>query len=405
MALGTIATIATIAGAAMSIAGTAYAATKDGPTMPNGASSSKKVADAQASLLPSQLKLQQLQQQGGKGSVYMPAHEKPMKVVEVTTGTKIDKGNTILGQNLAGVDPAGSIFFGLGKRNKDVREVVPYVESEWEPGGKYYDQRENGQVPWYWQNQVVPAGEQELDFTGYGTADIEGERARREADLAIELGKKYGVDFAKQARELQEQADPLGTQARAMEYDLLHKDMPISPLAGTLNDQITSEVQAGRGLDPMSRDLLDASIAQANASRGDAVKSGDVSQSMSTGAEGQARLQAALTKSGAFQSSGQTPEDIAWRREQQRISNLGAFVNGQTPESQFGNIARSGQGTTPVSGAQPNATLPTNASTVGQNYATAGYAANTQAAMQPNSWFAGLSGLLTGIGSLKTGTG
>lgn len=405
MALGTIATIATIAAAATSIAGAAYAATSSGPKMPDSASSSQKVADAQAALLPSQLRLQQLQQQGGKGTVNMPAHMKPMKVVEVTTGTKIDKGNTILGQNLAGVDPAGSIFFGLGKRNKDVRQVVPYVESEWEPGGKYYDQRENGEVPWYWQNEPVAAGPEEFDFTGYGTADIEGDAARRQADLELELGRKYGTQFAESGRQLAEQADPLGTQARALEYELLHKDMPVSPLAGMLNDQITSEVQAGRGLDPMSQDLLEAAVAKSNAARGDQASAGSVAESMSTGAEGQARLEAALRKSGAFQSSGQTPEDIEFRRNQQQISNLGAFVNGATPESQFGNISQANRGATPVTGAQTNATLPTNAGLVGQNYANQGYAANAQRAMQPNSWFTGISALMNGIGALKTGSG
>ena len=401
MALGTIATIAAIAAAATSVAGTAYAATRKSPTMPDGASSSREVALAQAQALPGTLALQQLMQQGGQGSAYMPAHQQIQKVVDVTTGYRTDRGVTALQAlgSTAGYVPTA------GAASRAIRETVPYVESEWEPGGKYYDQRENNQAPWYEMNMPVAAGPQDFDFSGYGTADIEGKKARDQADLELEIGRKYGVDFATQARLLQEQADPLGTQARAKEYELLQQESPISPIAGTLNDQIDAQVKAGRGLDPMSRELMDQSLAQANAARGGNLGGGAVANAMATGAEGQARLDAAASKGGQFLASGQTPEDIAFRRTQQGISNLGAFVNGQTPQSQFGNIARANQGAAPVSGAQANATMPNNAGTIGQNFATNAYAANVNSAQNtPNNWFAGLSSVLSGIGGLRSGT-
>jgi hypothetical protein len=245
-----------------------------------------------------------------------------------------------------------------------------------------------------------------VDFSGFGTADIEGKAARDQADLELSLGQKYGKDFAELARQNQELADPLGTQARAKQFELMQKDMPVSPLSKTLDEQIRGQLEAGRGLDAGSRELMDKAVADAAVSRGGGASAAEVTGSMSTGAEGQRRLEEALHKSQGFMSSGQTPEDIAFKRNQQMEANLGAFIAGQTPQSQFGNISRANQGATPVTGAQQNATMPNNAGAVGSNYSTAGFAANANtAANSTNSLFAGLSSLLTGIGSLKKTTG
>lgn len=397
MALATIATIATIVGVGASVGGSVYAATRKPPEMPDGASSSREVALAQAQAFPGNLGLQQLMQQGGKGSVYMPAHQGKEKMVEVTVGQEPNRAQRSPMTWLAG----GAPIFSTNNK----RELVPYVESEWQEGGKYFDQLENGKAPWYYVPTDVPAGPQEFDFTGYGTADIEGKRARDQADLELEIGKKYGVDFATQARLNQEQADPLGTAARAKEYELLQKETPVSPISGTLNDQITAQVKAGRGVDPMSAELLDRALAQANAVRGNQTAGADVLESLGTGAQGEARAQAAAGKGRQFLASGQTPEDIAYRRTQQGISNLGAFVNGQTPQSQFGNISRANQGAAPVTGAQKNATMPNNAGQIGQNFASNAYAANVNAAQNNPSWLTGLSSILSGIGGLKAATG
>jgi hypothetical protein len=408
MALGTIATIATIAAAATSVGVTAYSATQKSPTQPDGASSSRKVAQAQADALPYQLQLQQLMQQGGKGVVDMPAHTRTEKVYNVPAGSQWDYNEKkgLLGRAAMGADPIGGTIMATLGANKKRTEWKLVKASEWEKGGSMEGQPK---PPEEWSGMYdfpVPAGPQEVDFTGFGTADIEGNKARKRADLELTLGQKYGVQFAEEARKAQEQADPLGTKARALEAELIKKDMPVSPLSGTLDSQLQSQLGAGRGLDPMSRDLLDQAVAQANASRGGQTGAGEVANSMATGAEGQARLQAALDKSKGFLASGETPEDIAYKRAQQKITNTGAFVNGATPQSQFGAIGQAGKGAAPVSGAQPTATMANNAGQVGQSYATTVGAANAaNANTQSNNWFAGLSSLLSGIGSLKTAKG
>jgi hypothetical protein len=407
MALSTIATIATIAAAATSIGGTIYASQQKGPTQPDGASSSKKVAMAQAMALPDQLKLQQLMQQGGKGTVNMPAHEREEDFywVKGGSGNEYDEKKGLLGRAAMGADPIGGTIMSVFGANKQRTVWNPVPKSEWGPGGQF-----EGQDPPPWgggkRTIQVPEGPQEVDFSGFGTADIEGKKARDQADLELSLGQKYGKDFAELARQNQELADPLGTQARAKQFELMQKEMPVSPLSGTLDEQIRGQLEAGRGLDASSRELMDKAVADAAASRGGGASSEEVTGSMSTGAEGQRRLEEALHKSQGFMSSGQTPEDIAFKRNQQMEANLGAFISGQTPQSQFGNISRANQGATPVTGAQPNATMPNNAGAVGSNYSTAGFAANANtAANSTNSLFAGLSSLLTGIGSLKKKTG
>lgn len=412
MALATIATLATIAAAGTSMYAGYEASRQKIPTT-DAASSSKKVSDAQALALPEQLKLQQLMQQGGKGTINMPAHTRTEKVYNIPAGSEWDPSasNNLSSMAVKGIDPiAGTLMddglmSGLGLKSKrTVWKLVP--ASEWDEGGSMAGQP---RPPEEWsgtQDIQVPAGPQEVDFSGFGTADIEGTKARQAADLQLSLSQKYGKQFAEEARKAAEQADPLGTQARKLEYELINKDMPVSAIPGTLDRQITDQVKAGRGLDTMSRDLLDQAIADANASRGGRTAAGDVAGSMATGAEGQARLNAALTKGGAFQSSGVTPEDVRFKRAQQKISNLGSFVNGATPQSQFGNLGNAATGATPTAQAQPSATLPNNASQIGSAYANSVNSTNTSIANnQSNNWFAGLSTLLNSVSALKTAKG
>lgn len=406
MALGTIATLATIAAAGTSIYAGIEAANRSIPTV-DGASSSKKVSDAQAAALPTQLQLQQLMQQGGKGYVDMPAHTREEDFYWVQGGSEWDYNEKtgLFGRAAMGVDPIGGTVLAILGANSDRTIWNQVPKSEWEEGGQFYGQ---DVPPWGGGKRTVQvaAGPQLVDFSGYGTADIEGTKARKQTDNALTLAQKYGVQFAEQARKEQEQADPLGTKARQMEYDLLKKDMPVSPINAKLNEQITGQVKAGRGFDPMTADLLDKAVAEANASRGGQATAGDISTSMSTGAAGQQRLDAALSKSGSFLQSGQTPEDVAYKRAQQTISNTGSFVNGQTPQSQFGNLANAGNGATPVAQSQTTTGLPNNATQIGTSYANSVNTGNTNQALNgTNSWFAGLSTLLNGISSLNTAKG
>src|SRR5262245_44122110 len=73
--LSTLGTIAAIASAATSIAGSAYAASQGTPSAPNPYSSSRKVAQAQANALAKQRQLSASEQMGGKASQRIPKHK------------------------------------------------------------------------------------------------------------------------------------------------------------------------------------------------------------------------------------------------------------------------------------------------------------------------------------------
>ena len=49
----------------------------------------------------------------------------------------------------------------------------------------------------------------------------------------------------------------------------------------------------------------------------------------------------------AFLTSGATPEDVAYRREEQAFANLGSFAVGESPIAQFGQLSGAGEGAVP----------------------------------------------------------
>lgn len=386
MSFATTGTIISAAAAAASLANMGYQAASGPPKVPDGASASREIAAAQAAMLPYQREIAAAQQMGTSVTVPTGPHKAKQDLVRLPSSG--------LGQ----VSVPGQPGRSLGR-------VVPYVASEWQPGGKYY--KEGQATPDVFTKKVkVPGGSKEYDFAGYGTADIESELAREMTDLQIEMGKKYGTQFADEARKLTELSDPEGTKARALEYQLIqdqiNKPPAISPLSGALDSQIAEQVKARGGIDSMERDLLDQAVMQANASRGGSVNAGQVEQALTTGYEGEARRNATMDKANAWLASGSTPEDINYRREQQNLANLGAFTAGQTPQSQFQNLSSAGQGAAPFYQGQQLPQQPASAGSQGGAYAANAFNANVnQQAGQANGWFAGLSGILNGLGTIN----
>ena len=426
MALGTIATIAAIAAAASSVASTAYAATQSTPRAPSGASSSRRVAYAQANALPTQRGLSAAEQQGGNYSMWVPAHNEPTQYVKVPKEMASDFNSRMTdnaGTGLAGLlfNESGISLPGLGGEQRQYA-YVPYHPEDWQAGGKFADTQlakgpnAPGSDAWI-RNHVVTRGQhvaghtQNYDFSGYGTADIQGQLARQFTELQRDLGAKYGTQFAEEARREAELADPQGFAARRAELDLINQGidnpLPINPMATTLDQRMLERVKAGSGLDSMSQEALDKAIQNANASRGGNVSSGDVSQSLSTGVEGAARRQAAIDQALNYVRSGVSPADVQYRREQQNLSNLGNFVAGRTPESQFQSLSSAGaSGATPFYGGQQLPSMPNNAGPAGQNYALQNWQQGLrQQQQQAGSWTSGISAILQSIGALGAGIG
>ncbi|HXJ71998.1 MAG TPA: hypothetical protein VNM37_04055, partial [Candidatus Dormibacteraeota bacterium] len=99
----------------------------------------------------------------------------------------------------------------------------------------------------------------------------------------------------------------------------------------------------------------------------------------------------------SFLQSGVSPEDVTYRRIQQSLANLGAFVNNETPEAQFGQLSGAQSGAAPfTSTGTPAAGLNPNAGAEGISNAFLMY--HNQLA-QGNSVLGGIS---TGVNTLAT---
>ena len=250
--------------------------------------------------------------------------------------------------------------------------------------------------------RMVPENQAYADFTGFGEADVQGKIAEDYADLMIELGDKYGQQFVEEARKQLELSDPEGMAAREKMGQMIEQqaqETPERPVADLMDQQVGEQLEAGNRLDAMSRDVLDASLQDALRARGQTGSVDQFAQPMETGLAGDARRQAGIQKALGWLSSGATPEDVQFRREQQNLANMGAYIGGRTPQAEFANLSGAQQGATPMRGGSQLPTMNQNAGQSSQQAALndwqtqMGYAAN-----QANPWMAGLSGLL-GVGS------
>lgn len=241
-----------------------------------------------------------------------------------------------------------------------------------------------------------------VDFTGIGSADVQGAVAQKMAKVQLDLAQKYDSQFIEQALAQEKLADPESFAARDKMDALIHQQInrvPDRPVADLLQKQVGDQLSAAKNgrLDDATKAILDAAVEKSLAARGGSGgQAGDFEAPLTTGFEGEARRKAAMDKAQAWLGSGATPEDTEYRREQQNLANLSAETTGQTPTSQFKNLSASQQGPTPVVQGQPLSQLPTNTTQTGASAALAGQAAQNS---QANPWLAGMSTLLN-IGSV-----
>lgn len=292
-------------------------------------------------------------------------------------------------------NPLEAVAFGGIKEKFGIAEIdLSALRKAAEKNKTYYLHKKTG--------KLVPENKAYADFTGFGEADVQGKIAEDYADLMIELGDKYGQQFVEEARKQLELSDPEGMAAREKMGEMIEQqaqETPERPVADLMDQQVGEQLEAGNRLDAISRDVLDASLQDALRARGQTGSVDQFAQPMETGLAGDARRQAGIQKALGWLSSGATPEDVQFRREQQNLANMGAYIGGRTPQAEFANLSGAQQGATPMRGGSPLPTMNQNAGQSSQQAALSdwqtqmGYEAN-----QANPWMAGLSGLL-GLGS------
>lgn len=291
------------------------------------------------------------------------------------------------------VNVGGSIESGP----KQNAQWVPYVESEWQPGGKYAYQGS----PVIKEMQVEVGrtdGTKDYDFTGKGDIDNQVDLSKKMAASMLDLQRKYGVDFAKVGVEQEELADPESAAARKELIRRIEEQAAkeqARPVANELRNQIASELA--------SRDKLDESQSEAirrtlldRAARGDAATAdvaGGIAARMAPDLE--ARRQGKML---GLLTSGATPDDARYRKEQQDLANLGSFLSGTNPVAQFSNLSGAQGGTTPISRAPALPNVSGGAGAAGQAGALSNYNAEmAYAKTQANPWMAGMSLALKGV--------
>lgn len=394
----------TVAVSALSLTAGIYSASEQSKAaakaQPNLAASSKELSDTQARLLPMQRQIEAAAQQGGKVTVdNFPAHEE--QFIEVPAGSHISfNGKTFMeGMAVAGIDPImGSIksIFGANKKKKEY-QYVPYNPEDWQKGGKFEGQKIPGNIV----TRQVPEGPKTFDFTGYGQADVQAKLADAQAKLGLDLSKKYDSQFIAENLKQQAEADPEGVAARAKMSDLIQSQVdrnPDRPIANMLDAQVAESLAAAKthSLSNPDQARLDAAVADSLASRGGSGTPADFSQSITSGFVGEARDSGARQNAMSWLASGATPEDTAYRREQQNLANLSAEVNGRTPQSQFRSLTGAQTGPTPMTKGGALPVLPGGVEAASHSNTLNNYQTQQRFdANQVNPWMQGLSSLIS----------
>ena len=241
---------------------------------------------------------------------------------------------------------------------------------------------------------IVPASKATTDFSGMSEADIQGTIMKELAQGQLDNAKQYDSQFIASALAQEEQSNPQGVEARKELYDQIQNQIatpPVSPVANEMERQASERVAAGSGLTAEEQQMLDASIKSRGGTAG-----GDFASPLTTGQAGEARAIANAGAGTKWLSSGETPADIAYRSQQQNLSNLSSYISGQTPQSQFKELSGAQSGPTPnYSGTTPLPSYNTGAATQGGNAAVTGYQQSVSSALNtPNPWMAGISGAL-----------
>jgi hypothetical protein len=244
------------------------------------------------------------------------------------------------------------------------------------------------------------------DFSGLGQADTARAVSDKMAQTLLDLQKQKSPEIIQQRLNELKAADPEGYAAKQQLFDKIMADAkanPDRPVATELQKSLQDELAKGVGFDDARQEQqVREGVRGDQAARGITLGNAPSSQEAKTvlGAGENLRNQREQNALNLLES-GASPEDVAYRRFQQSVSNLGAFASGETPEAQFGQVSAAGSGPVSLTGGAPNTnTFNPGAAGQGVNNALGIYGAQSgYNATQANPWLAGLS-----IGGQTLGT-
>jgi hypothetical protein len=253
----------------------------------------------------------------------------------------------------------------------------------------------------------------EYNFTGLGDADNAAAISDKSTQALLDIQKNYGADYVKQRLEELKRSDPTGYAGRQQLFDKIMADAdanPNRPLADGTQQQIMDLLSRGGKLsdgpggelEQVQQGVRGQQIAKGNY-LGNAAAGQEAAAVESAGEQKRTQRQEQAI---GYQTSGISPDDIKYRRLQQSLSELGAFISGTNPEAQFSSLSSAGNGAAPfATGAPIDAATNPNAALFGQQNAATGYAGQSNwNAHQVNPFLAGINGLLQ-TGQVAAGLG
>jgi hypothetical protein len=250
------------------------------------------------------------------------------------------------------------------------------------------------------------------NFTGLGNAQQNAALSQALLPAELNIQQQYGPQYTALALQNLQQANPQGVAARQQEGQLLSGTgvPPVRPMATDLQNQVLALTGMGSNLTTGPNSETEGVQQQARGNQvangiflGNAPAAQEAAAVVNAGdQQQQQRQQQALD----FLQGGVSPEDVTYRRVQQSLSNLGNFINSQTPEAQFQSLSGAGQGAAPFNtGNVQSPSVNTNGGLQGLQNAADIYSGNVNwADNQANPWTVSLSSL-SGAASLLNNSG
>lgn len=253
-----------------------------------------------------------------------------------------------------------------------------------------------------------PATGKTYDFSGLGDAATASAVSDKMAQTMLDIQKaNSGAEIAQKLADLK-QSDPTGYAARQQLFDSIMASAnanPDRPLATQLQTSITGLLNQGAKLgggpggqlEQVQQGVRGGQVAR-GVYLGNAPASQEASAVVQAGEQQQTTNQA---QAESYLASGVSPEDVQYRRIQQSLGDIGSFINGTTPQAQFGSVSGAGNGATPISTTgNPNAAFNPNAAGNSLNNFNSLYSTNSNYSNnQVNSWVTGIQGA---TGALRT---
>lgn len=246
------------------------------------------------------------------------------------------------------------------------------------------------------------------DFSGLGDAATASKVSDQMAQTMLDIqNADSGAVIAQRLKDLQ-QSDPTGYAARQQLFDSIMASAnanPSRPLATDLQSQITgllnqgSKLGGGPGgqLEEVQQGVRGGQVAR-GIYLGNAPASQEASAVVTAGEQQEQQNQA---QAQSYLESGVSPEDVDYRRIQQNLSDLGSFVNGTSPQAEFGQLSGAGGGAAPfTTTGTPSATFNPNAAAQGISFANSIY--GTQSNYNNNQVNPFVTGVQGAAGALRT---